>query len=120
MTEYELADYTSSMMGNFLSAITIYFSVVTTYVVVAFVAGDRLSRLQLAVVNVSFTVAAGIMGVLSVLIFARFFAFATQVGNPTNTVGPVDFTVSLSILVLIVLIGCYTFMWSTRKKANAP
>ena len=119
MTEYELADYTSSMMSNFLSAITIYFSLITTYLVVAFVAGDRLTRLQLAVVNVSFTVAAGIMGILSVLIFARFFAFASQVGNPTGTAGPVEFTVPLGILVTIVLIGCYTFMWSVRSKSNA-
>lgn len=118
MTEYEVADYASSMMSNFLSAITIYFSVVTTYVVVAFVAGDRLTRLQLAVVNLSFTVAAGIMGLLSVLIFARFFAFATQVGNPDGAVGPLNFTIPLAILVILVLTGCYTFMWSVRSELN--
>jgi hypothetical protein len=62
MTEYELSDYTSSIMGNFLTALTVYFSVVTVYVVAAFAAGSRLTKIQLVIVNTCFTVAAGELG----------------------------------------------------------
>jgi len=119
MTEYEIADYTTSVMGNFLSAITIYFSVATAYVIAAFAAGKRLSSFQVAIVNLSFTIAAGIMGMLSVLIFDRFFQLATQnqgaIGTSTNLV---DFTYPLALLVLVIYLGCLAFMWNIRSQQD--
>jgi len=115
MIDYELANYASSVMNNFLSAATIYFSIVTGYAIVAFVAGDKLSRLQLVIVNISFTIAAGIMGILSILIFSRFFDLARKIQNSGDT-PLVDFTYSLGTLVLVVYLGCLVFMWSVRKK----
>lgn len=115
MTEYELVDYAASTMSNFLSALTIYFSIVTAYVIAAFVAGSRLTRVQLAIVNLCFVVAAGVIGSLSVLIFARFYSIASQVAKPGDAVGPIDFTVPLGILEASVFIGCMVFMWSIRK-----
>ncbi len=117
MTEYELADYTSSIMGNFLTALTIYFSIVTAYVVTAFVAGDRLTKIQLAIVNTCFVLAAGVVGYLTVLIFDRFFALAARVANPVDAVEPVDFTWPLGILVAVIFISCPIFMWSTRRNS---
>ena len=114
MTEYELADYTSSIMGNFLTALTVYFSVITAYVVAAFAAGARLTKIQLTIVNTCFTVAAGVTGVLTVLIFRRFFAFAIQVSNPQGT-DPVDFTMPLAILITGLFVGCLIFMWDVRR-----
>jgi hypothetical protein len=114
MTEYELADYASSIMGNFLTALTVYFSVVTAYVVAAFAAGSRLTRIQLLIVNTCFTVAAGVTGLLAVVIFYRFFAFATLAPNPDGT-GPVDFTAPLAILVAGLYVGCLVFMWDVRR-----
>lgn len=116
--DYGLADYTSSLMSNFLAAITIYFSVVTAYVVAAFAAGDRLTKLQLAIVNACYGIAAMIMGSLSVLIFDRFFSFAKQMGNPEDAIEPVDLTLPLGLLVLIIFAGSLTFMWSVRKKGG--
>ena len=115
MTEYELSDYTATLMGNFLTALTVYFSVVTAYVVAAFIAGSRLTKTQLIVVNSCFIVAAGIIGFLTVLIFNRFFAFATQTPNPEGAGGPVDFTIPLSILIAGIFVGCLIFMWDVRR-----
>jgi hypothetical protein len=64
MTGYELADYAASLMSNFLATITIYFSVLTAYVVTEFSMGARLARLQLSVINLSYIIARGIMGSL--------------------------------------------------------
>lgn len=119
MTEYEPADYIASMMSNFLSALTIYFSIATAYVVAVFMAGTRLTGIQLAIVNLCFVVAAGIMGTLSVPIFDRFFAFASQVTSRGSSVEPVNFTLPLSILVAGVFVGCVAFMWSTRRGGDA-
>ena len=118
MTEYELSDYTATLMGNFLTALTVYFSVVTAYVVAAFVAGSRLSKTQLIIVNSCFTVAAGVVGLLTVLIFTRFFAYATQTPVPDGATEPVNFTTPLAILIIGVFVGCLIFMWDVRRIEN--
>ena len=121
MTGYELADYAAAVMSNFLSSLTIYFSVITAYVVAAFVAGDRLTRLQLAIVNATFTTAAGIVGVLSYLTFVRFFELAKvsqSQGSPAET-PLVDFSTPLAILIAAMYIGSLIFMWTVRKSDDA-
>ena len=104
------------MMGNFQSALTLYFTIVTAYVVAAFIAGNRLTRLQLCVVNACFVIAASVVGYLTVAIWDRFFAFASQNNVPDGTRAPVDFTWPLGILVAIIFAGCLVFMWSVRSK----
>ena len=118
MTEYELADYATSVMNNFLSAIAIYFSVVTAYVVAAYAAGDRLSKLQLTIVNGTFTIAAGIMALLSFLLFSRFYELANQAGESRGDTPLVDFSIPFGVLVTIVYLGCLLFMWSVRGKSD--
>jgi hypothetical protein len=118
MTEYELSDYTATIMGNFLTALTVYFSVVTAYVVAAFVAGSRLSTTQLIIVNSCFTIAAGVVGFLAVLIFARFFAFATLTPDPDSPMKPVNFTVPLVILIVGIYVCCLVFMWDVRRRED--
>lgn len=118
MTEYELADYATSVMNNFLSAIAIYFSVVTAYIVAVYAAGNRLSKLQLTIVNVTFTIAASIMGLLSFLLFSRFFELASQAGESRGETPLVDFSIPLGILVTIVYFGCILFMLTVRGKSD--
>ncbi len=118
MTEYEIADYATSVMSNFLSAITIYFSVVTAYVVAAYTTGERLSKLQLSIVNITFTIASGIMGLLSFLLCSRFYELVNQSGHIRGDTPIVDFSIPLGILVSIVFLGSIIFMWSVRRKSN--
>ena len=118
MTVYELADYATSVMNNFLSATGIYFSVVTAYVVAAYTAGDRLSKLQLTIVNGTFTIAAGIMGLLSFLLFSRFYELVSQAGHVRGDTPLVDFSIPFGILVAIVFSGCLLFMWTVRRKSD--
>ncbi|MEH6603948.1 MAG: hypothetical protein V7711_00060 [Pseudomonadales bacterium] len=118
MIDYGLAEYATSVQGNFLSAITIYFSIAAAYVTAAFVAGSRLTRLQLTIVNIGFTIAAGTMGALSVLLFSRFFELAGR-NQETGAETPlVDFTIPLGVLVIIVFLGCVVFMWSVRRDSK--
>ena len=117
MSEYELLDYTATLMGNFQSALALYFTIVTAYVVAAFAVGDRLTRLQLTIVNACFVIASGIVGSLAVLTFARFFAFASKAVVPEST-ALVDYRWPLAILVLAVFSGCLLFMWSVRRNTG--
>ena len=113
MIDYGLAEYAASVMSNFLSAIALYFSIITAYVITAFIAGSRLTKLQLAIVNVSFTIAAGTIGTLAVLTFGRFFELARRLQDSAGT-PLVDFSYPLGILVAIVFLGSLVFMWSVR------
>ena len=117
MTEYELLDYIASLMANFQTALALYFTIVTAYVVAAFIAGDRLTRLQLLIVNTCFAIAAGIVGSLTVLIFARFYSYAIQASVPDGA-PLIDFRWSLGLLVFTVFVGCLVFMWSIRSKTK--
>jgi len=117
VTEYELLDYIASLMANFQTGLALYFTIITAYVVAAFIAGDRLTRLQLFIVNACFVIAAGIVGSLTVLIFARFFSFAKQ-ASVAEGAPLIDFRWPLGLLVFAVLIGCLVFMWSITSKAN--
>ena len=56
MTEYEVADITASVLSNFLTALTVFLSIVSAYVISAFAAGNRLTRIQLSIVNLCFLV----------------------------------------------------------------
>ena len=43
MTEYEVADVAGSVLANFLTSLTVFLSIVSAYVISAFVAGQRLT-----------------------------------------------------------------------------
>ena len=122
MTQYELADYTNSLLDTFLTEFTIFLSLVTAYIVAAFVAGARLSSFQLWIVNLVFSISTGVMGLLSFLTFERFFAHAMLAETPASnaTSQPVDFTIPLVILLSALVLGSFSFMWSVRRaSANA-
>ena len=59
MTPYEYADLAQSAFGNATSAFAVNLSVLSAYLIVAFTAGDKLTRSQLAILNVLFVVSCG-------------------------------------------------------------
>ncbi len=77
MSEFELAELAGMAMSNFLPSFTVFISIVTVYVVAAFAAGRKLTRLQVSVVNTCFLIASVAIGLLSVMIF-RVFLLRTQ------------------------------------------
>ena len=56
MTEYEIADITASVISNFLTSLTVFLSIVCAYVISAFGAGKRLTKIQLSIINLCFVV----------------------------------------------------------------
>ncbi len=87
-------------------------------IVAAFIAGARLTKIQLLIVNTGFVITAGIVDYLVVAIFDRFFSFAVRANVPAGSASPVDFTIPLGILVTTIFAGCLVFMWSVRRGAR--
>ena len=116
MSEYEVTSLAASMMSNFLASFTIYVTIVTTYVITAFVAGSRLTFFQLSIVNACFTTSAVVIGFLSVTIYQRATSLAARTWGLAGTVAPpFDFTWVILLLYLCLLLGSYLFMSSVRK-----
>ena len=116
----DLHIYAAELMSNFLSAMTIYFSVITAYVVAAFTSGKKLSKIQLLILNLCYSIAALIFGVLSVVIFSRFFEIASRATSDSDAIAPVDFRIPLILLTLVVYICSLVFMWTVRKSISKP
>jgi hypothetical protein len=121
MTEYELAELTTGAMSNFLTSFTIFVSIVTAYAITAFVAGKKLSTLQVSVINTCFLIACGAMGLLFVLIFRVFLRRAQTLDTFDESIvvaGPlVDFSWVVGVLYIILTCGSIIFMWNVRSPA---
>ena len=119
MSEFELAELAGTAMSNFLTSFTVFVSIVTAYVVAAFAAGWKLTKLQVSVVTTCFLIASVAIGLLSVLIF-RVFLLRTQtlaqLNNPDIGVGVVvDVTWAVAILYVILVCGSLVFMRNVRQ-----
>lgn len=122
MSEFDLAELAGTAMSNFLTSFTVFVSIVTAYVVAAFGAGRKLTKLQISIVNTCFLIASGAMGLLSVLIFQVFLRRAQALGELNNAVigvGPVvDFTWVVAVLYVILICGSLAFMWNVRQPGS--
>jgi hypothetical protein len=116
MTEYEVADLAASVLANFLTSLTVFLSIVSAYVISAFVAGERLSKVQLSIVNLCFLVSAGILGFIVVSLFRRFFGLAQAINVERGTIGSIDFTWPIGGLLTAIVFGSLVFMWNSRNK----
>lgn len=116
MTEYEIADIAASVLANFLTSFAIFLSIVSAYVISAFIAGQRLSHTQLLIVNMCFLISMGILGDLIVSLFRRFFGLVQSLQVERGLIGEVDFTWPLSLLLLFMTLGSLIFMWSVRNE----
>jgi hypothetical protein len=115
MTEYEIASLTATVLSNFLTAFTVFLSIVSAYVLAAFAAGDRLTRVQLSIINCCFLAAVGILGFLVVSLYRRFLDLAQSINVSQGWIAAFDFSWPLSVLLIAIIIGCFVFMWNVRE-----
>jgi hypothetical protein len=117
VTDYELSDLAASALSNFLTTFTIFVTIITAYVIAAFAAGSKLSKLQLLVVNACFLISSTVIGSLSVLVFGVFTrraqAIATIDAAGVTTI--VDYTWLVASLYAVLTAGGVLFMWNVRN-----
>jgi len=73
MTEYELADIVATYSSNAGSFFAVYLTLISGYLITAFIAGSRLNTPQVAILNVGVIIAAFVM------IWGTYGAGSTQV-----------------------------------------
>ena len=115
MTEYEVADLTASVLSKILTSLTVFFSIVSAYVISAFAVGGKFTKIQLSIVNLCFLISVGILGFLIVSLYRRFFSLAQSIGVERGTIAAVDFTWPLCALLVAIVSGCFIFMWNVRN-----
>jgi hypothetical protein len=117
MTEYELADLLASFSGDTLVYIPMVISVVSGYLVVAWLVGNRLSRSQVSLVNVlyvSFMLLLGFSWAKRVSV-ALSYQDELIAKNPNRVEVQGDWlVVVVFVMTSIVLIATLKFMWDIR------
>ena len=118
MTEYELADNAMSYLGTALTAFGMYITVLSGYVIAAFVAGTRLNRAQVWIVNVLFFFTAIAFTMVTVTCYVRTNEYANRLLelDPNRASYFSEFAAVMVgvIQILGITAGLY-FMWSTRQ-----
>jgi hypothetical protein len=117
MTEYELADAIASYSVAAMTAMTLYLTAVTAYLVAAFVAGSRLSGKQVSIVNAIFLFVAGFFTYGTAGYFNRQLYY---VGKLAALVPDESLLMNIETIVFIVtvellgIVASLYFMWSIR------
>jgi uncharacterized membrane protein YqjE len=121
MSEYELVDLLNSTMSLLLSGLVAYISIVSAYLVVAYLAGSKLTKQQAIVVSLLLIFGAGLC------IFA-LWGVSTRVGftvlalNAVNPGYPVAFGAgyreALVVSCVLGLIASLHFMWKIRSSTE--
>ncbi len=118
MTEYEIVNTAGMAFGNGLSSFTVFFSLVTAYLVTAHMAGRSLSRPQVIIINVCYFLAAAFFGIFTVAVFFRGMQMsmaAQRIETVTSFQVP-DGTgwQWVALIVVVVLTASFYFMWTVR------
>jgi hypothetical protein len=125
MTEVEMLDLTASylevtaeFLGNYATHVGIYLSLVFGYCVVAYIAGDKLTRFQVIVASVMFVAAAELQASLMYMWVANTQEVLRSVAEINPLIeGKGDFgarkVFGMSVIQLGIL-ASLAFMWSVR------
>ena len=118
MTEYEYADVIATYSSNAGAFFAVYLTIVSGYLITAFLAGEKLNSMQITILNFGFLVAT------FVITFATFGAGMTQVYYTLKLVGIAGdspqlartwiYSALIALMVGGVLASLY-FMWNTRN-----
>jgi hypothetical protein len=117
MTEYELADLLGSITGDTLVFIPLVISLVSGYMVVAWLVGKQLTRAQVVLINslyIAFFVLLAFSWTKRVLV-AMSYQSELMAMNPNRleVQGPWLIPV-VSVLTIITLLACLKFMRDIR------
>ena len=119
MTEYEIIDLLQQRYSELGSLSTQYFTLVSAYVVTAYLAGSKLSKLQLSIVSTLYVIwaisnSAAVWNATNTSNY--YLATLREMGSsfPDNTSVPVMY----GYIVLVQggsLLGSLYFMWASRR-----
>ena len=114
MTEFETTELTFSLLGYAMTAMTLYFTVVSGYLIIAYMVGEQLSKSQMFIVSSLF----GVFAFILVFASYSFFAEASNVGNRTSSSINYWLPSVIGIAEFAGVIAAFRFMFDIRKKSS--
>ena len=118
MTEYELVDAIATYTQNFMTLFSFYITLLSGYLITAFVAGPRLSSVQVSILNVGFIISECLLtfsiagaGLIRVHYTLELLELA-----PDSPHRPLEWLfVAFPMLMVGGVLASLFFMWNSRN-----
>ncbi len=117
MSEYELADLVASVSGDSLVFLPLWLSIISGYLVVAWLVGDRLLRSQVILVNSVFAGAILVPG----FAWSNRIRVAIAYQDELIAMNPARLEIiepwlipSAATTATVIILACFKFMWDVR------
>ncbi len=117
MTEYELVDAAASYLSALQSWLATYFTILTAYLITAYIAGIKLAKSQVLIINVGFVILAGMCALAVTGTGARYLEFTRQIAevNPQRIyLASAPMAWAISAASFGGLLAALKFMWDVR------
>jgi hypothetical protein len=117
MTELELVEAANSYLDLMLNAVSVYMTTVTGYLVVAYLAGEKLTRSQVTLVSALFLLMSVIATYGTWAWLLRGIGYAVkqvEVNSNLTIYGSPSVAWVLALLLGAGILGCLKFMWDVR------
>ena len=120
MSQYESLDLAQSAFSSSIAAYALFLSIVTGYLVTAYLVGRELDRGQVRLLSGLFLVVASIAvwSVSSYIYWGTVYALAAQpgsIGHPMMTPKP-WLAAFMAFVNVATVLACLLFMWHVRNK----
>ena len=121
MSEADLLDSAQAVWGNYISTMGIFVSILSAYLIVAYIAGRTLTKAQVILVNVSFGVFVT-FGIFGMFGFSRtateLMTLALDASTQRKAIGITIVPELTMIIFPILVLGSYKFMWDIRHSSK--
>ena len=118
MSEAELISAAQETWGNYISTMGLFISIISAYLVVAYLAGKELLRSQVILINLLFIIfiGYGMLGMYNWSRVAHEMATLAIEMSEQRKIGPTTLDVpTITLLVQVpIVIACLKFMWDVR------
>lgn len=117
MNEAELVEAWGLFLGNSQTALGLYLSVLTGYLIIAYLVGNKLTRVQVLIVTVLYVSASAIITLWFFAWWSRALEFAMEARqlNPDRQVAnSIGATWAITSMLVMATVASLYFMWSMR------
>jgi len=116
MTFFELAELLRENINSGMDAITLYLTVVTTYLVAAYLAGEKMTLFQAFLTTSLFTVFALVFTFGSVAFFQSTTEITARFGEEVGiSTFPIQYAWAIGFAEIFGILGSLRFMFDVRS-----
>ena len=119
MSEYELADLAASNIANMYVDVAAFFTLISAYIVMSYLTGDKITRFQAWFINITFMGLATINFLSMVSLLKSQKQLSELLRSANSALDQVSQFSQATVYAyiafrLLVVIGCLVFMWQVR------